>query len=482
MNLGYMLLAILPEIGLVVLLGVVLLIDLIYVRKHGGRLGWVTFWGLIVIIALDLILVRPPHTPQLIWGSMLRFDEAGYVFSIVFMTGAAITALLSIDNENYGSRGEFYILILASTLGMTLMASSADLIMLYLAIETASIPLYVLAGFLVKDQKSVESGVKYLLFGAMSSAIMLYGFTLLYGFSGTTQIYLIAANLQEQGIALLTLAVPVVLVLVGFAFKMSVAPMHFWAPDVYEGAPSPVTGFLSTASKAAGFMVLIRIITVVFPEISSMWTVLLAVLATLSMVIGNYLALTQKNIKRLLAYSSIAQAGYILIGVATNTELGLGATMYYLIAYLVTNLAAFGIVTIVGNSIGSDALADYAGLHRRSPGLATAMLVAILSLAGIPPFAGFIGKFLVFMSAVNAGIIWLAFVGVFNAIIGLYYYLTVLKYIYLYRSEDEDKPLPVARPWATAVVLCIAGIIVIGVLVAPWYTWVGASAISFAGY
>jgi NADH-quinone oxidoreductase subunit N len=274
----------------------------------------------------------------------------------------------------------------------------------------------------------------------------------------------------------------VFMVLVGFGFKISVAPMHFWAPDVYEGSPTPVAGFLSTASKAAGFAMLMRVFMVVFPALVGTWSVILAVLAVLSMVIGNFLALTQKNIKRLLAFSSIAQAGYILIGVASANRLGLSGTVYYLIAYLVTNLAAFGIVSIVGRVVGSDDIASYAGLSRRAPKLALAMLVAILSLGGIPPFAGFIGKLIVFTAAIQANMVWLAFIGIANAVVGLYYYLNVLKVIYLYRSEDEEKPLAVHRNWALALVICMAGIIVVGTVIAPWFGWSGAASLSFLSY
>lgn len=475
-----MLLAILPEIGLLVLAGLVLAVDLIWARKRKGTLGWLTFIGLLVITFVTLIFVKPPDEAQLIWGGMLRFDEAGYVFRLIFIAGAALTALFAMESDELG-RGEFYILLLVSTFGMSLMASSTDLVMLYLAIETASIPLFVMAGFLVKEKKSVEAGIKYFLFGAMASALMLYGFTLLYGLSGTTQIYDMAAKLFSSEIPLLPMMAAMVLVLVGFGFKVSIAPFHFWAPDVYEGAPTPVAGFLSTASKAAGFAVMIRVLTVVFPEAASTWTLFLAVLATLSMFIGNYLALVQKNIKRLLAFSSIAHAGYILMGLAAGSTFGISGTVYYLIAYLVTNLAAFGIVTIAGRTLGSDEISAYAGLSRRSPALALAMLVALLSLGGIPPFAGFVAKLLVFTAAIEANMVWLAFVGIFNAIIALYYYLNVLKVIYLYRSEDEDKPVPVTKSWTLALVVCILGIIVVGTLIAPWFSWAGAAATSFMG-
>jgi NADH-quinone oxidoreductase subunit N len=271
------------------------------------------------------------------------------------------------------------------------------------------------------------------------------------------------------------------LVMVGIGFKISAVPLHFWAPDVYEGAPTPVAGFLSTASKAAGFAVLMRVVLLVFyptdmtmqagdPTTSVTWGLVLAILATISMVVGNVLALTQKNIKRLLAYSSIAQAGYILIGVSSLSPLGFTGSTFYLISYLVTNLAAFGVVALVGRKLGSDDIAAYAGLSRRSPGLALVLLVALLSLGGIPPFGGFIGKVLVFASAINAANVWLAVVGVLNAVVGLYYYLTVLKVVYLYKPET-DAEIKATVPWGVAIGACVVLVVLLGTLFGPWYSW-----------
>jgi NADH-quinone oxidoreductase subunit N len=280
---------------------------------------------MLVVAGLALAFARPGDSPTLILGGMLRQDWLTFVFRFIFVFGAGVTALFAMENETIGQRGEFYLLLVVATLGMDLMASSADLIMLYLAIETTSIPLYVLAGFLTRDAKSTEAGLKYLLFGALTSTVMLYGFSLIYGFSGTTQIYELA-NISIKPLLMVGVGL---LVVVGFGFKIAAAPFHFWSPDVYEGAPTPVAGFLSTASKAAGFAVLMRFFTAAFTTTIPETTLLLAVLATISMVIGNFLALSQKNFKRLLAYSSIAQAGYILVGVATGVSLGMtGATFY----------------------------------------------------------------------------------------------------------------------------------------------------------
>ncbi|PWH12618.1 MAG: NADH-quinone oxidoreductase subunit N, partial [Anaerolineae bacterium] len=280
-------------------------------------------------------------------------------------------------------------------------------------------------------------------------------------------------NMRSYFLSLNPISVGVLfLLVVGLGFKISLAPFHFWAPDTYEGAPTPVAGILSTASKAAGLAVLIRLFITAFPQVEANWQVVLAVLAALSMTIGNLIALAQKNIKRLLAYSSIAHAGYALVGVVAGTQFGIEAVVYYLIAYVLTNLAAFGIVATFGRVAGSDDLRAYDGMSRRSPYLALAMLVAFLSLAGMPPFGGFIAKVLVFAAAVQAGWYWLVIVGIINSVVGVYYYLTVMKYVYLYRMEGENEeahPIPVTRPYAIAIVVLTIGIILTGTVFAPWF-------------
>jgi NADH-quinone oxidoreductase subunit N len=466
-----MFIAILPELGLLILAEMILVMEFVLPREKRRMLGWITAGGLFLIVVISLIAGRPGPEPVLLWGGMVRFDWLAFIFKMIFLFGAAITALFAMDVENLGERGEFYLLLLVATMGMGLMAAAGDLILLYLAIETTSIPLYVLAGFMLRDKKSTESGFKYLFFGALTSTIMLYGFSLLYGFAGTTSIYDLALVIQEGGIALTPLFGSLLLVLVGFGFKISAVPFHFWAPDVYEGAPTPVTGFLSTASKAAGFAVLMRVLLVAFPETMPYWTGVVAVLSVASMTLGNSLALAQRNIKRMLAYSSIAHAGYALIGVVAFSPLGMTSVVYYLGAYLLTNLAAFGVVVAFWRVVGSDEIADYAGLSRRAPWLSIALLVAFLSLAGMPPLGGFIGKVLVFAAAVQSEYYWLALVGIINSIVGLYYYLTVLKVVYLFRSEHEDEPLPISRPYAMALTILTLGIILMGTLIAPFFEW-----------
>jgi NADH-quinone oxidoreductase subunit N len=473
---------ILPEILIIVLAGIVLAFDALCSEKRRGWLGWLTATGLVAILAASVVVARPGEAPRSFFGGMIRDDWLGFTLRMVFLFGAAITALFASDAQGLGRKGEFYTLLLVSTLGMNLMASAGDLIMLYLAIETTSIPLYILAGFFTGDDKSTESGFKYLLFGALTSTIMLYGFSLLFGFSGTTNLYEIANQIGQGVVPTAAAIASLLLILVGFGFKISAVPFHYWAPDVYEGAPTPVAGFLSTASKAAGFAVLVRVLLVAFrgDEMMPNWAAVIAAMSVITMTLGNTLALAQKNIKRLLAYSSIAHAGYILIGVVAIApegpfNLGIRSVVFYLIAYIVTNLAAFGVVAAFERVVGSSELEAYRGLSRRAPGLALVLLVAMLSLAGMPPFGGFVAKVFVFAAAVETKTyIWLAIVGMLNSIIGLYYYLTVLKYAYLYRQEnleEEQKPLPIPLSYLVALVVLTVGIILIGTVFAPWFKW-----------
>ena len=480
-------LSILPE-SLVLILAVIILgVEPFWREQRRRNLGWVTAVGLLLTMFVSVIFGRP-GAPVATFGNMIRFDWLGFFFKMLFLFGAAITALFLMDHEKVGRRGESYVLLLASTVGMCLMASAGDLVMLYLAIETTSIPLYVLAGFMLTDDRSTESGFKYMLYGAMTSAVMLYGFSLLFGFAGTTNIYSLAAALKAGQIPTIGALGIIFLILVGLGFKVSIVPFHFWAPDVYEGSPTPVAGFLSTASKAAGFAVIARLFVVAFPSTSANWTLIIAVLSAVTMTVGNLLALPQKNLKRLLAYSSIGHAGYAMIGIvaisqqnSASSQFGITSVAFYMLAYIVTNLAAFGIVMAVGRVIGSDDYDAYRGLSRRSPGLALIMLAAFLSLAGMPPFGGFVAKVVVFAAGVQANYVWLVVIGILNSVVGVYYYLNVMKYVYLYRMEGEQEgahPIALTRPYVIALVVLVIGVIVVGTLFAPWFGLSNAAAMT----
>jgi NADH-quinone oxidoreductase subunit N len=474
--------SILPEI-LILIVGILLLVVEPFWKEEQRRdVGWLTAGGLLISMIISLLFGQPGE-PTTTLGGMVRFDWLGFFFKLLFMFAGAATALLLMDNEKVGHRGEAYLLLLASLIGMNLMAVSADLVMLYLAIETASIPLYVLSGFMLADEKSTEAGFKYLLFGALTSTVMLYGFSLIFGFAGTTDIYELAGMVQTGDLSLLATFGILGLILVGIGFKASFVPFHFWAPDVYEGAPTPVAGFLSTASKAAGFAVLVRLFFVAFPDqnIASYWTTTLAILAAVTMTVGNLLALPQTNIKRLIAFSSVAHAGYTMIGVVALTQLGAASVVFYLAAYILTNLLAFGIVMAFSRVTGLEDLKDYAGMSRRSPWLALMMLSAFLSLAGMPPFGGFIAKVVVFAAGIQAGYVWLVIIGILNSVIGLYYYLNAIKYVYLYRMPEQDEenyPVPMTRPYAIALAVLTIGVILIGTVFAPWFNWSDAGAMN----
>jgi NADH-quinone oxidoreductase subunit N len=478
--------SILPEILILVLGILILIIEPFWKEEKRRNVGWLTAGGLLAAMIVSLLFGQPGE-PTTTLGGMVRFDWLGFFFKMLFMFAGAATALLFMDNEKIGHRGEAYLLLLASLLGMDLMAVSADLVMLYLAIETTSIPLYILSGFMLADNKSTEAGFKYLLFGALASTIMLYGFSLVFGFTGTTNLYQLAELFNTGFLPVLTAFGVLALILVGLGFKVSIVPFHFWAPDVYEGAPTPVAGFLSTASKAAGFAVLVRLFFVAFPNMAESWTLVLAVLSAVTMTAGNLLAIQQTNIKRLLAYSSVAHAGYVMIGVVAFSkslavqELGAASVVFYLAAYIATNLLAFGIVMAFSRVTGLEDIKDYAGLSRRSPLLGLMMLAAFLSLAGMPPFGGFVAKVFVFTAGVQAGYVWLVILGIINSIIGVYYYLNVLKVVYLYRMPNQDEenlPIPLTRPYMIALVVLVLGVILIGTLFAPWFSWSDAAALT----
>jgi NADH-quinone oxidoreductase subunit N len=477
-------LAIVPEIGLTLLMMAVLVYDRALQPLERRRVGLMTAWGVLVILLLTLglwfFLDEPGRGVVSIWGGMIRHDLVTLVFRVMFLLAAFFTCLISADVERLQG-AEYFLLILAATLGFSLMAAAGDLIMLYVAVETASISLYVLAGFAVATTRSVEAGMKYFVYGAFASTVMLYGFSLLYGFTGETNIYVLGNLIAGQPMNPLILLAAVLMV-VGFGFKISAVPFHFWAPDVYEGAPSPVTAFLSTASKAAGFAVFTRVFiagAVGSPNAGQEWWAMLVAMCIVTMTLGNFLAIYQSNIKRMLAYSSIAQAGYALIGLVTLTPDGSGAAMFYLLMYVLTNIAAFAVIILVSNMTHSDEMKDFYGLSRRAPWLALVMLLALLSLGGIPPTAGFFGKFFIFKAAVDAGLWWLAFIGILNAFVGLYYYLSVVKYIYLFRSEEDDVAIPVPRAYQVALALAALGIIYLGVLPNGAFEWTRQAALAF---
>lgn len=484
-----------PEIGLTVLAVVLLLLDS-YLPNAKSNLGYVAAIVMAgLAVATVTIWIPDPESSQLAWGGMIRYDVLGQVFKVMVLFAGAVTSLMAVRDSDVGQKGEFYLIITISTLGGTLLAASADMVMLFVALETVSIPLYILAGFSRNDQRSAESGLKYFLFGSFASALLLYGLSLLFGFTGETRLDLMAQALMSPDniVAgnIFPVLIAITLVVVGFGFKISAAPFHFWTPDVYEGAPTPVTAFISVASKAASFAILMRFFIGVFPpelafdgqNLQAFWTNMISIIAIVSMTLGNIFALRQENIKRMLAYSSIAQAGYALIGIAAlsaaDTSFAISSVAFYMFMYTFSNLLVFAGVILFAEEAGTENISEYAGMQRRSPWMAFAMTIGLLSLAGIPPAAGFFGKFFLFQAAVEANLIALAIIGVLNSIVALYYYLVVIKIMWVDPSEDEDKPIEMspAMGWTFGVSTIV--VILLGVFPTPVINWArdGAEAI-----
>jgi NADH-quinone oxidoreductase subunit N len=375
-----------------------------------------------------------------------------------------MTVLMSIRylEVEGASPGEYYFLILCATLGMMIMAGGIDLITIFIGLETMAISFYILAGFIKPNQRSNEAAVKYFLLGAFSLGILLYGMSIMYGLSGTTGLRAMAPILNGQ-VRDPMLRLAVILVVAGVGFKIAAVPFHMWAPDVYEGAPTPITAFLSVGSKAASFAMLLRIFLEGLPSSSPDWKLLFAVLSVVTMTVGNLAALTQTNIKRMLAYSSIAHAGYMLMGVVAGTERGVSAMLIYIMIYSFMQLGAFAVVVMLRRrDVVGDELKDFSGLSFRHPFAAFAMLLFMLSLGGIPPTAGFMGKFWLFGAAVDAGYVWLAVIGVLNSAISLYYYIRLVVFMYLKKETMGSEPL--AGPSLTfALVVAVAATIVLGI-------------------
>ena len=408
---------------------------------------------------------------------LLAIDGFAAFFKIVALGSAAVTMLMSSPYLRVeGLRaGEYYFLILCATLGMMFMASGMDLITLFIGLETMAVSFYVLAGYLKPNPRSNEAAVKYFLLGAFSLGVLLYGMSILYGVTGTTSLEGTAAALADQGSSPL-LVLAVVLVGAGMGFKIAAVPFHMWAPDVYEGAPTPVTAFLSVGSKAASFAMLIRIFMEGLPSLGAEWTVLFWGLAVVTMTVGNIAALTQSNLKRLLAYSSIAHAGYLLMGVVAGTQRGVAAMLVYVGVYLFMQLGAFAVVAAMrrGDVVG-DELKDLTGLSRRSPMMAFAMLFFMLSLGGIPPTAGFMGKVWLFGAAIDAGFIWLAVIAVANSAVSLYYYLRVVVFMWINdETAPAASPLVLGPAMTAALLVAVVGTVVFGLY--PQFLFASAEA------
>ena len=454
-----------PELWLVAVGLLVLLADLVIPPGRKAAVGVIAMTG--VLMALIPVTSMIPWQARTVLFGTYAVDGFAVFFKLIAIAATALVILSAIDAmaKQTPFEGEFYALLVFTAVGLMMMAASTDLILLALAIEYVSLTSYVLAGFLKTNPRSNEAGIKYFLFGASASAVMFYGFSFIYGLTGTTNLAQIAVRLAGAPAPALYLALA--LMLAGFGFKISMVPFHQWTPDVYEGAPTPVAAFLSVGSKAAGFAVLVRVLVGTFDPTRVNWVLLIAVLSAVTMTLGNLLALPQRNIKRMLAYSSIAHAGFILIGVAAfHGNFGMPGLLIYLLGYTFTQLGAFFVATLIGSRLGTDEIPDYAGLAQRAPVSALLMAIFMLSLTGIPPTAVFFGKFYVLAAAIDNGLLWLAVVGIVNSVISLYYYVGVIRAMYVMPAPSTA---PLVEPAALQVALGVAGLgtLVIGLFPDP---------------
>ena len=457
---------------------VLLLVDLFIPKERKGITALLAALGLLV--ALALVLSRAGVTTSAFNG-MIMIDGFATFMSVIFLFSGLAGIAVAYDYlmRSGIERGEYYVLLLFSIVGMMLMAAAADLIMVFLALELLSIPLYVLAGIAVPRPDSEEAALKYFLLGAFASGFFLYGTALVYGATGSTALTEIVTATSSGNVNLSFLVIGAGLILVGLGFKVAVVPFHMWTPDVYQGAPSSVTAFMAVGAKAAGFAALLRIFVLAFPSLAMDLTPVLWALAAFTMVIGNVIAIAQKNIKRMLAYSSIAHAGYIMMAlvpygqgdVAADT---VASALFYLLAYMLTSFAAWAVVIALEHNMdeGRDtdglSLEDYSGLGQKQPALAAAMTIAMLSFIGIPPTLGFVGKFYLLRTVIEGGFSGLALIGLLTSLVSAYYYLRVVVYMYM----RDGEPVVRREPWLYFTALATAvGVVVLSIFSEPLFNW-----------
>jgi len=413
---------------------------------------------------------------------MHAVDPFGIFFKIIVVVSSFLIILFSVSSNEIQKvedrKGEYYALIYGMILGMFFMISATDLILIYISLELLSLSSYILSGFIKLQKRSSEAALKYLIYGAISSGLMLFGISILYGLTGSTNLYVINSLIQGPNISLFALSFSVILIFVGIGYKISAAPFHFWTPDVYEGAPITITAFLSVASKAAGFALLIRFIKTMFVSFIDPsgawrlinvfdWQTILIVIAILTMTLGNFSALSQSNLKRMLAYSSIAHAGYMLLGIAVFTNQGLIAVLIYFAFYLLMNLGAFLVVMLIANKTGSEEIRDYDGLGFTSPLLGVSLVIFLIALTGLPPTAGFIGKLYLFIALLDVNMITVAFIALLNTVVSLYYYLRVLKHMYLVKATENTSVIIPSLGSSLLVILLVIPVLLFGIYFSP---------------
>ncbi|MCU0524331.1 MAG: NAD(P)H-quinone oxidoreductase subunit N [Elainella sp. Prado103] len=478
---------ILPEGIVIVTLLVVLVGDLIIGRASGRWIPYVTIAGLLG--AIGALYFQWDHSDSIAFLGSFNGDALSIVFRGVIALSAAVTTLITVRYvEQSGTPlAEFLVILMTATLGGMFLSGADELVMVFVSLETLSISSYLLTGYMKRDPRSNEAALKYLLIGAASSAIFLYGVSLLYGLSGgeTRLSQITAAILSSTGDQSIGAVIALVFVIAGIAFKIAAVPFHQWTPDVYEGSPTPVVAFLSVGSKAAGFALAIRLLVNAFPTVSEQWHFVLTALALLSMVLGNVVALAQTSMKRMLAYSSIAQAGFVMIGLVIGTDAGYASMVFYLLVYLFMNLGGFACVILFTLRTGTDEISEYSGLYQKDPLLTLCLSLCLLSLGGIPPLAGFFGKIYLFWAGWQAGAYTLVLVGLFTSVISIYYYIRVVKMMVVKEPEEMSEAVknypPIRwnlsgmRPLQVGLVICLVATTFAGILSNPLFNLANSS-------
>ncbi|MHB8579612.1 MAG: NADH-quinone oxidoreductase subunit N [Ignavibacteriaceae bacterium] len=472
-----------PEIAVTITLVLLVLVDLI-MNKNKKILPYIFIGGIVVTIYFILAQYSTSSFAFTISKNlgMVIVDPFGNFFKILISGASIIVILFSILSneikEGSDRQGEYYVLIAGMILGMFFMVSSADLILIYVSIELLSLSSYVLAGFTKQALRNSEASLKYVIYGGISSAIMLFGISILYGLTGSTNLYEINSLVQASQVHGFTFILSGFLIFVGIGFKISAAPFHFWTPDVYEGAPIPITAYLSIASKAAGFALLIRFIKITFIQSIDPngfwhllniidWKTFIIIISILTMTLGNFAAIWQNNMKRLLAYSSISHAGYLLLGLAVLSNEGIVAILIYFVVYGFMNLGAFLVVMLISNKLGSEEIDDYDGLGSKAPFLSVSLAIFLVSLTGLPPTAGFIGKLYIFLALVDAKMIVVAVIALLNTVVSLYYYVRVLKHMFLSNATKETPAFTNSIASIVFLVIMLTPVLIFGIYFTP---------------
>jgi len=469
------LLLLLPEILLTFWICLILVLDFAFPRLPKEQLAYLSVGGLTITLGC-LIWFDVTGITGALFANMFVVDRMALFFKMLIVVATILVIIASIQFVHRFTffRGEYYFLVAMSALGMMFMASANDLLSVFVTLEFSTFGFYVLVAYLREDAASNEAGLKFFILGVFAAGLLAYGISLVYGETGKLVFSDMASAQATPG-----LIIGYLLIFAALGFKIGAVPFHSWIPDTYHGSPTPVTAFLSIAPKGAAFAILLRMFYVALAGFKPTWVLMLVAASILSMTYGNIVAIAQKNIKRLLAYSGIAQIGNVLIGLAAGTKMGSDAILFYLLTYLFANLGAFAIVIAVSQVIGSDEIEDYSGLGRRSPFLAFAMLIFLLSLAGVPPLAGFIGKVYIFVAAIKEGLYTLITVGLINIVISLYYYLIVVKKMYIVEPHDPS-PVSISGPMKAVVYVGLAGTLAIGIYPQPVIDWVVAATLMFS--